>query len=44
MLSRRDRFDEHIEFLREFEDLLIFTEDVIVAFQKLAHEVYSVWA
>ena len=41
---RRDKFDGHIESLKEFEDLLIFTEDVIVAFQKLAHEISSVWA
>ncbi|HMS39573.1 MAG TPA: UDP-N-acetylmuramoyl-tripeptide--D-alanyl-D-alanine ligase [Pyrinomonadaceae bacterium] len=38
---RRDRFAEHN--LEEFKDRLIFAEDVIVAFQNLAHGVYAEW-
>ena len=38
---RRDRFAEHD--LEKFQDRLIFAEDVIVAFQNLAHGVYLEW-
>ncbi len=38
---RRDRFAEHN--LEKFADRLIFAEDVIVAFQNLAHGVYEEW-
>ncbi len=38
---RRDRFAEHN--LETFADRLIFAEDVIVAFQNLAHGVYLEW-
>lgn len=40
---RKDRFDEHIDFLGKYSDKLIFAEDVIVAFQNLAHRVYLDW-
>lgn len=40
---RRDRFDEHRAVLAEFEDRLIFTDDVIKALQDLAHGVYVGW-
>ena len=40
---RRDRFAEHQQILEPFYDKLIFAEDVIVAFQKLAHRVYLEW-
>lgn len=38
---RRDRFAEHD--LEKYQDRLIFAEDVIVAFQNLAHSVYEEW-
>lgn len=41
---RRDRFDEHAEALSAVADRLIFVEDVIAAFQRLAHGVYVEWA
>jgi UDP-N-acetylmuramoyl-tripeptide--D-alanyl-D-alanine ligase len=40
---RRDRFDEQKHELAAFEDKLIFADDVIAAFQKLAHGVYLEW-
>ncbi len=40
---RRDRFEEHKAELEKFADKLIFVEDAIAAFQKLAHGVYSEW-
>lgn len=40
---RRERFAEHEAELEKFQDKLIFAEDVIVAFQNLAHGVYLEW-
>jgi UDP-N-acetylmuramoyl-tripeptide--D-alanyl-D-alanine ligase len=40
---RRDRFAEHKADLEKFQDRLIFVEDAIAAFQKLAHGVYAEW-
>jgi len=40
---RRDRFEENVETLRAYKDKLVFAEDVIVAFQQLAHRVYLDW-
>jgi UDP-N-acetylmuramoyl-tripeptide--D-alanyl-D-alanine ligase len=40
---RPDRFEERRAELGKFEDRLIFVEDVIAAFQKLAHGVYLEW-
>lgn len=40
---RPDRFAEHEAHLKKFADRLIFADDVIVAFQKLAHGVYEEW-
>ncbi len=40
---RHDRFEEHKSQLEEFSDRLLFADDVIVAFQKLAHGVYLEW-
>lgn len=40
---RRDRFDEHRAELGPLESKLIFTDDVIAAFQRLAHGVYLEW-
>lgn len=40
---RRDRFAEHKAELEKFEDRLIFVEDAIAAFQRLAHGVYAEW-
>lgn len=40
---RRDRFDEQAETLRPFHNRLIFSDDVIVAFQSLAHGVWLDW-
>lgn len=40
---RPDRFEEHKTELEKFADKLIFVEDVIAAFQKLAHGVYTQW-
>lgn len=40
---RRDRFEEHKAELEKFQDRLIFADDVIAAFQKLAHGVYLEW-
>jgi UDP-N-acetylmuramoyl-tripeptide--D-alanyl-D-alanine ligase len=40
---RRDRFAEHKAKLEKFQDRLIFVEDAIAAFQKLAHGVYTQW-
>ncbi len=42
-VARADRFAEHRETLRAFESRLIFVEDAIAAFQKLAHNVYLEW-
>lgn len=40
---RRDRFDEHAEELKQFRERSIFSDDVIVALQNLAHGVYMDW-
>lgn len=40
---RRDRFEEHSEILRDFEDRLIFTDDTIKALQDMAHGIYLEW-
>ncbi|MET0753294.1 MAG: UDP-N-acetylmuramoyl-tripeptide--D-alanyl-D-alanine ligase, partial [Pyrinomonadaceae bacterium] len=40
---RPDRFAEHQAELEKFQDRLIFAEDAIVAFQNLAHGVYTEW-
>ncbi|NNF00303.1 MAG: UDP-N-acetylmuramoyl-tripeptide--D-alanyl-D-alanine ligase [Pyrinomonadaceae bacterium] len=40
---RRDRFEENREELESIIDKLIFADDVIVAFQRLAHRVYLDW-
>jgi UDP-N-acetylmuramoyl-tripeptide--D-alanyl-D-alanine ligase len=40
---RRDRFEEHSKELEKYADRLIFAEDAIAAFQKLAHGVYLEW-
>ncbi len=40
---RPDRFAEHAAELEKFQDKLIFVSDVIAAFQKLAHGVYTNW-
>jgi UDP-N-acetylmuramoyl-tripeptide--D-alanyl-D-alanine ligase len=40
---RRDRFEEHKDELAKHADQLIFVEDVIAAFQSLAHGVYTEW-
>ena len=40
---RRDRFDEYKPELEKFTDKILFVEDAIAAFQKLAHGVYAEW-
>ncbi len=40
---RTDRFDEHQSDLEKFRDRLIFVDDAIAAFQRLAHGVYLDW-
>ncbi|CAN5605782.1 UDP-N-acetylmuramoyl-tripeptide--D-alanyl-D-alanine ligase [soil metagenome] len=40
---RADRYDEHKAELGGFGDRLIFVDDAIAAFQKLAHGVYLEW-
>jgi UDP-N-acetylmuramoyl-tripeptide--D-alanyl-D-alanine ligase len=40
---RRDRFEEHREMLEPYRSRLIFADDVIAAFQALAHGVYLEW-
>ncbi|MDQ3324045.1 MAG: UDP-N-acetylmuramoyl-tripeptide--D-alanyl-D-alanine ligase [Acidobacteriota bacterium] len=42
-VARRDRFAEHPADLERFEDRLIFVDDAIAAFQKLARGVYLEW-
>jgi UDP-N-acetylmuramoyl-tripeptide--D-alanyl-D-alanine ligase len=42
-VARPDRFAEHRAVLEEFQDRLIFVDDAILAFQKLAHGVYLEW-
>jgi len=42
-VARRDRFEEHRADLENFEDRLIFVEDAIGAFQRLARGVYLEW-
>ncbi|MFN2393710.1 MAG: Mur ligase family protein, partial [Pyrinomonadaceae bacterium] len=42
-VARPDRFEEHKAVLEKFQDRLIFVDDVIVALQKLAHDVYLEW-
>ncbi len=43
-VARPDRFSEHKEILERFQDRLIFTDDAILAFQNLAHNVYLQWS
>lgn len=40
---RRDRFDEHRAELEQFRGRLVLVDDVIEAFQRLAHGVYLEW-
>lgn len=40
---RRDRYEEHRDELEKHADKIIFAEDSIAAFQKLAHGVYLEW-
>ena len=40
---RADRFDEHKAILEKFRDRLIFVDDAIAAFQRLARGVYLDW-
>jgi len=40
---RADRFEEHQAALEKFRDRLIFVDDAIAAFQRLAHGVYLDW-
>jgi UDP-N-acetylmuramoyl-tripeptide--D-alanyl-D-alanine ligase len=40
---RRDRYEEHRAALEKYADRLIFADDVIAAFQRLAHGVYAAW-
>ena len=40
---RRDRFEEHLASLGEFENRLLFVNDGIAALQQLAHGVYREW-
>jgi UDP-N-acetylmuramoyl-tripeptide--D-alanyl-D-alanine ligase len=40
---RPEKFIEHRELLEKYADRLIFSDDVIVAFQQLAHHVYREW-
>ncbi|MFM9903997.1 MAG: UDP-N-acetylmuramoyl-tripeptide--D-alanyl-D-alanine ligase [Pyrinomonadaceae bacterium] len=40
---RGDRFEEHKAVLEKYRDRLIFVDDVIAAFQRLAHGVYLEW-
>ena len=40
---REDRFKEHEADLEHFRDRLIFVDDAIAAFQRLAHGVYLEW-
>lgn len=40
---RCDRFKEHQALLEKHLDRLVFADDVIVAFQKLAHNVSKIW-
>jgi len=42
-VMRRDRFQEHISALAEFENRLLFVSDSIVALQQLAHGIYREW-
>src|SRR5689334_8547786 len=40
---RRDRYEEHKADLEQFRDRVIFVDDVIAAFQRLASGVYQDW-
>ena len=40
---RHDRFEEHRDELGKFSDQMILVDDVIAAFQRLAHGVYLEW-
>ena len=42
-IVRRDRFEEHHDALERVENKLVFVDDVIAAFQGLAHGVYAEW-
>ena len=41
---REDRFEEHQADLEQYRDRLIFVDDAIASFQRLAHGVYLEWA
>ena len=40
---RSARFEEHRDSLEKFSDRILRVDDVITAFQKLAHDVYKKW-
>src|SRR5262245_16958849 len=40
---RTDRFEEHRGELEPFEDRIVLVDDVIAAFQQLAHGIYTEW-
>lgn len=40
---RTDRFEEHRTKLDKYQNRLIFVDDVVAAFQRLAHGVYREW-
>ncbi len=40
---REDRYEEHKTSLEPFRDRLIFVDDAIAAFQRLAHGIYIEW-
>jgi UDP-N-acetylmuramoyl-tripeptide--D-alanyl-D-alanine ligase len=40
---RRDRFEEHRDALSPFRDRIVLADDVIAAFQRLAHGIYLEW-
>jgi UDP-N-acetylmuramoyl-tripeptide--D-alanyl-D-alanine ligase len=42
-VARPDRYEEHKKILEPFKDKLLFVDDCIVAFQRLAHGVYLEW-
>lgn len=42
-VAREDRYEEHKSALEPFRDRLIFVDDAIAAFQRLAHGIYLEW-
>lgn len=40
---RQDRYDEHKNELEKYHDRILFVDDCIAAFQRLAHGVYLEW-